>query len=63
MSDPIQIENLKKFLKEQIESEREDYEQAKKNLGANSVGAAMAIGALDAYQDVLNWIKNETDET
>lgn len=59
----IKIEKLEEFLKEQIESERENYEEAKKNGGANSVGAAMAIGALDAYQDVLNWIKNETDET
>lgn len=48
---------LKGLINEWIEREKENFEDAKKSAGVNCAGANMAIGAIDAYKQVLSDIK------
>ncbi len=48
---------LKKLINEWVEREKENYDEAKKSGGVDCCGACLALGALDAYQQVLGDIK------
>ena len=55
MSDKYKI--LKEVINEWIEREHENLHDAVKSAGSNSVGAAMCMGALEAYKQVLSDIE------
>ena len=44
---------LKELINEWIEREKEDLAECKDHGGYNTVGAGMAMGALEAYRQVL----------
>lgn len=44
---------LKELIREWIEREEEDLDEAVASAGTNCAGASMAMGALDAYKQVL----------
>ncbi len=47
---------IKEHINSCIESEEENLQEAIKSAGSNCAGAAMAMGALDAYKDVLEYL-------
>jgi hypothetical protein len=55
MGDKYKI--LKEAINEWIDLETENFNEAKASAGVNCAGAAMALGALDAYRQVLSDIK------
>ena len=47
---------IKEHINSCIESEEENLQEAIKSAGSKCAGAAMAMGALDAYRDVLEYL-------
>lgn len=47
---------LKEQIDDWIQREKENLEEATKVAGINCVGAGMAMGAIDAYEEVLSAI-------
>jgi hypothetical protein len=47
-------DTLKELIGEWIEREEENLEEARASAGINCAGAGMAMGALDAYRQVLS---------
>ena len=45
---------LKELINDWIDREKENFDEARKSAGVNCAGAAMALGAIDAYKQVLS---------
>ncbi len=55
-------EILKEFIEESLEREKENFREASKSAGVNCAGASMAIGAVDAFEEVLTYIEELEEE-
>lgn len=62
MTAPIKLFELKELLQEYIEREKEEFKDAKESAGPNCPGACLALGALDAYRQVLTDIEDLEQE-
>jgi hypothetical protein len=53
---------LKELICEWIDREQENFSEAKQSAGINCPGACMALGAIDAYKQVLEDISSLEQE-
>lgn len=53
---------LKEMINDWLDREKKNFQDARKSAGINSPGSAMALGAMEAYQQVLDDISKLENE-